>query len=490
MRTFSILILLFLCEFNALSQSKFVLKYGDSHKEMPFCIKQIGDNYFTAITVQNEEYSYWSETTLIRINNSGSISKEHKFTCADSNSFFISSLIPVNNSEFLAIGGCKDKKLPVSQFWIMKMDTALNILWEKKYRTTQAINGATKVTQNADGNYLIGSTLTTAVQPWPSSLMFLEINQNGDSVQSCYLANGNPYNTDLWDILWINGQYKAFVNGYGSFINSGYSTQILQLDTSLNLLQVRPCPYGIETGMSSMKINDSAYYLTGKVHFTANHYDVSIAKLSNNEDSLKFTHVGAPNNTADYSGWLKCMSFVNKNNIYTGGYIDAFGAMYCYNTHRLLMLNNFESLLNCRWTRFYGSDACYTFSTMDATSDGGCIIAGMYFDPANPANQLDMIVIKVDSTGLFTNISENQQVSSHEAIVYPNPGSDFLFIQSGPQLTGAEFKMYDATGHFVFDMTLSTTLEQREVGGLNAGIYYWQIIQKGKIVEKGNWIKQ
>lgn len=489
MKSFFLFILLLFCELIASSQSKFVMKYGSVRDEMPFCIKQMGDDYLMGITKKDEPYSYWPETAIMRINNNGSICKEINFTCTDSNYYFISSLIPINCSQFLAIGGCKSKELYVSQFWIMKLDTALNVLWEKKYRTAQPINGATKVTQNAEGNYLIGTTLSTANQPWQSSLMFLEINENGDSLQSLYLTNGNPYTTSLWDIMWINGQYKVFVYGYSAFINSNYSTQILQLDAGLNLTQIRPGPYDIETGMSSMKINDTTYYLTGKVHFYVNHYDVSIAKLSNNEDSLAFNHIGGPNNTADYSGWMRCMSFINNNNIYTGGYINGYGSYYCSNTNRILMLSNFDSLLNCRWTRFYGSDACYTFNTMDATSDGGCIIAGMYCDPANPANQLDMIVIKVDSTGLLTNFAENQLSTSYEAIVYPNPGSNFLFIRSGPQIAGAEYRMYDAKGHFIFNLTLSKTLEQRDVGSLFAGLYFWQIIYKGKVIEKGNWLK-
>jgi hypothetical protein len=482
--------ILFITALAASSQSKFVMKYGSIREEMPFCIKQIGNKYFTAITKQNEPYSYWEETTLMCININGSICKELNFTCPDSNYYFISSLIPIDNTQFLAIGGCKSSELPVSQFWIVKLDTALNILWEKKYRTNQPINGATKVTQNTSGNYLIGTTLTTDHQPWESSLMFLEINENGDSLQSIYLTNGNPYNTSLWDLIWINGQYKAFVYGYGSFISSYYSTQILQLDTSLNLTEIRPGPYDIQTGMSSMKINDSAYYLAGKVHFNVNHFDVSIAKLSNDEDSLAFNHVGGPNNTADYSGWMKCMSFINNNNIYTGGYTEGFGSFYCDNTNRVLMLSNFDSLLNCRWTRFYGSDACYTFNTMDATTDGGCIIAGMYCDPASPANQLDMIVIKVDSSGLFTTDPENQVVTSHEALVYPNPGLNVVSIQSGPQISGAEFSMYGASGNQVLKTALVSTIEQMDVSHLASGIYFWQIIYNRKVIEKGNWIKQ
>lgn len=482
--------LVFATVLDAHSQSKFICKYGTVRDEMPYCIKQIGDKYFTSVTIKKEQNVFWGETTIMSLNNDGKINKELSFTCTDSSYKNIYSIYPIDDSEFLAIGACKNKELPVSQFWIMKMDTALNIIWEKKYKTNQPYNGTIEVTKNDEGNFLLGTTLMSGSPSWVRSIMFIEINQNGDSLQSSCLTDGDQYHTYLEDLMWIDGHYKAFVTGYGSYTPTTYAVQILNLDTNLNLLQVRDGPYDFDTPLSSIKINDSAYYLTGMVHFYTTHYDVSIAKLSNNEDSLAFNHVGGPNNIADYSGWVKCVSFFNNNNIYTGGYTDGFGYFYCSNMNRVLMLSNFDSLLNCRWTRFYGSDACYTFNTMDATTDGGCIIAGMYCDPANPANQLDMIIIKVDSTGLFTSNSENQPVTSHEAIVYPNPGLNRISIQSGPQLAGAELSMYDASGTLVLKNTLVSTFEQKDVSHLDNGIYFWQVIYNQKVIEKGTWIKQ
>ena len=155
------------------------------------------------------------------------------------------------------------------------------------------------------------------------------------------------------------------------------------------------------------------------------------------------------------------------------------------------MLSNYDSLLNCRWTRFYGSDtACYTMSTLEATSDGGCIMGGMVYTPTRPENLLDAVIIKVDSLGLFTKLPETSKVQVHEAIVFPNPGFDVVNIQSGPQIAGAEFNMYDISGNQVLKTSLVSTIEQKDVTHLASGTYLWQIEFKGKIVDQGKWIKE
>jgi len=491
MKSLLIAVFLILFGFEVFPQSSFTSTYGTVRDEMPICISELGSNYIVSINMCNLPFGdLWCGTKILCIDKNGVVYRELTYDIADSNYFSITSITPINDTEFIAVGSCKSKLLPVSQFWIMKMDSALNIIWEKKYKTCQPWAGVPQVTQNTDGSYLIGSTLNSGSPLWYNSLMFLQMGGNGDSIQSSYFADGNPYFTYITDIMFINGQYKAFVRGFYEFVNSNCATQILQLDTNLNRTEVRPVPYYIEGTISSKKKSDSVYYLTGMSHFTIDKYDLSIAKLTYNEDSLAFNHTGSQGNFDDYSGWIKCMDFSNLNNIYVGGTANKIGSFYCTISDRVLMLSNYDSLLNCRWTRFYGSNACYTFNAMDATSDGGCIISGMYYDQDNPENLLDLIVIKVDSTGLFTSYPENQLVTSHEALIYPNPGFNVVSIQSGPQISGAEFSMYDASGNQVLNTALVSTIVQKDVSHLATGTYLWQIKFKGKIVDQGKWIKQ
>ncbi|MEI6060467.1 MAG: T9SS type A sorting domain-containing protein [Bacteroidota bacterium] len=424
------------------------------------------------------------------MNSNGDISAKLTFPVEDSCFSDIDRIIPLSSSEFLTIGGYRQKNSANAQLWVMKIDTGLNIIWDNKYFTNRPFTTNMSVTENSGGNLVIGSALTTGNPNNFHSIVFLKITKDGDSLRSKFFNNGDMLSTDLQSLIWIDGNYKAFVEGFQSYTGNNCFSQILQLDSNLNLLEVRPTPYIIERYLTAEKRNENEYFLAGKAYSTATHYDVAIAKLDKMEDSLDFNRAGKPGKTADYSGWMQCLSIANSNSIYTGGTGNYTSGFYCSSKTRVLMLSNYDSLLNCRWTRFYGSEACYTLSTMDATSDGGCIIAGMYYDPDNPGNMLDVIIIKVDSTGLFTDLPENKTVFSHQAILYPNPGNDYLVIQSGQQIKEAMFSLYDASGCQVLETRLENTIEQRDVSQLPAGSYPWQIIFNRKVVEKGIWIKR
>jgi hypothetical protein len=116
-------------------------------------------------------------------------------------------------------------------------------------------------------------------------------------------------------------------------------------------------------------------------------------------------------------------------------------------------------------------------------------MGGMFYTPSRPENLLDVVILKVDSLGLFTNLPKNAFVRVQDAIVYPNPGHDYLVIQSGPQIAGAGFRLYDAAGCAVLESTLNSTNEQITTSMLPPGVYPWQIIHKGKLIEQGKWVK-
>ncbi|MBK9355950.1 MAG: T9SS type A sorting domain-containing protein [Bacteroidales bacterium] len=474
------------------AQNSFITLYGDETGEIPICMKQIGSSYFIG-----QQYSYdllfgWRYAKILKMNLEGEILSELSYPIMPNNYSDIDRIIQLNDSEFLTIGGCKQENMAYAQLWVMKLDTSLNIIWDKKYMTNRPFTSNISVTENQAGNLLIGSSLSTGSPSHQYSLLFLEITKEGDSIKSNYLTNGNPSKTDLQSLLWINGQYKVFADGYAAFTANNCFTQILQLDSSLNLTVVRSTPLWIDKYMTTEKINDSKYYLTGKAYSSITHYDITIGKFDAFEDTLANNHAGSIGAVPDYSAWKRCMTIANSNSIYTGGTTNDNSIFYNCNATNMkeLILSNYDSLLNCRWTYFYGCDtACLTLSTMDATSDGGCIMAGMYYNPDYPENMLDVIVIKVDSIGLITGLPDNKTITTHQAIVYPNPGQDFIVIQSGPQIAHSEFRLYNTSGQLIRRTNLNNSIEHSDVTSLPSGVYPWQIIHQGKTIEQGKWVK-
>jgi hypothetical protein len=476
----------------ATSQTAYIKQYSTEKAEMPITIVQMNNFNLIALCISDEMLGYTGSSKLIKTNNTGATEVEFSYELSGNSFYNITSILPVNESTFITVARIKSDQLPFGQIGVIKFDSSLNIIWEKKFAVNKPVVDNVFVTQNVSGNIVIGAGLFTESPPSDLSLVFMEITSNGDSIQSKYLTDGNPNFTNIYSMIQIGGQYKAFVNGYSSYVpNQGFS-EILQLDSNFNLLGVDPVPYFIEEYMTAEKIDNSQYYLTGRAYSSATHYDVGIAKLSNSEDSITFNHTGKPGTAVDYSGWQKCMSIANSNSIYTGGTGNDNGIFWnCFTTNKVLMLSNYDSLLNCRWTRFYGSDtACYTMSTLEATSDGGCIMGGMFYTPSHPENLLDAVIIKVDSLGLFTGLHENTGIQIHEANIYPNPGSQNITVQCGPQIIGATFILYDAAGRHVCEALLKSTQFQLDVRHLSTGTYYWEILQKGRRADAGMWIKQ
>lgn len=456
------------------------------------CIRQIGSNYFIAGYSNFNKLGRIHQAQILKLNSEGEIVSDYLFPFQPEGYTELTAIFPLNESEFLMVGGCKADLEPYAHIWILKVDTSLNILWDRKYMTNKSFVSNTYLAENNQGNILIGTTLATDVPNANNSLFFIEITKQGDSIRSQYIDIGSPTGMKIGSILYIDNQYKAFVGGFGEYVDYSSFCQILQLDTTLNLTKIRPIPNSHMFYLYAEKVNNDQYYITSMAYTPTNIFDVSITKFDVNENILASNHAGSIGEIPDYSAFVHCMTISNNNSIYTGGSARDNGNFYSCteNLWKVLMLSNYDSLLNCRWTYFYGSDtACYTMSTMDATSDGGCIIAGMFYTPERPEKMLDVVVIKVDSMGIITGPKKVRDFVKN-AVLYPNPGSDYLMIQSGPQIAGAEFTLFNAPGCPALSAKLESSTQQIDTRMLTSGLYLWQIVYHGKIIEQGKWIKQ
>ncbi|MBK6347637.1 MAG: hypothetical protein IPF68_17220 [Bacteroidales bacterium] len=199
------------------------------------------------------------------------------------------------------------------------MDTSLNIIWDKKFMTNRLFISNLSITMTPDSNILIGSALTTGSPNHLHSLYFLEITKEGDSLKSSYFNQGYPPTTDIQSIICINGQYKAFVDGYEAFTSNNCFTQILALDTDLNWVEIRPIPNMHDGFLTAEKIDETRYFLSGMAYISPYSYDIAISKFDTVENTLSFNHAGTTGDVSDYSAWKQCKTIANSNSIYVGG---------------------------------------------------------------------------------------------------------------------------------------------------------------------------
>jgi hypothetical protein len=152
-------------------------------------------------------------------------------------------------------------------------------------------------------------------------------------------------------------------------------------------------------------------------------------------------------------------------------------------------LTNIDSSLQIKWQKFYGDSANYSLYGVLATKDGGILLYGTHYDTVTQSDERDIYVIKVNKDGLV-GIDNKINPIAHDAIVYPNPGSEYLMVESGPQISGSEFMMLNLNGNVVTSRILNKSHEDFPTQFLPLGVYVWEIIFKGKMIESGKWIKQ
>jgi hypothetical protein len=242
--------------------------------------------------------------------------------------------------------------------------------------------------------------------------------------------------------------------------------------------------------MNTRKFSNNQFLITGKRNFANSDPrtdKIGILKLDSSfHVSIKYFF--GPDDTVTYPAYNTNLSFLNPSNIFLGGVANQdFGGIFSYNTSYIL-LGNLDSSFNLKWQKEYGGDEYYMVWSVIATTDGGCIVGASTNDYATQGDQRDIYILKVDSVGIVTGIINNPPNKYQEIVVYPNPGSELIYIET--QLKNSVFNLYDLTGREVRRQELSPGRNSIPVQYLISGLYVYKVIQNSQVKEIGKWIKE
>lgn len=490
----STILFLFFAFQSGIAQNSFTLVYGGEESKRPNCIKTIG-NYYYMLTCDFVLPSYRGNAAeVVLISANGNVLKKKELYSEGQISGPLRKILPLNDSELLLLGGYRADDTGNTSIWLIKIDTSLNVIWEKFLPTNVKYLEKINYVVNDSNNIALLITLTTGTPNVAKSLLFYELTIEGEIVRSKYENTGNPITTNGYSIISNSNGYYAFVDGFSSYLPvPGYGfSERLDLDTNFNIIRAQSIPEGMNGYMTADRINEHSYYLAGNQYYTGFYTETGIQKTDTSNTIIYSNHSGLPGNIADGPAWLECLSAKDDNIIYTGGNGHDYGGFQICNLlrPRSFILSNFDSLLNCRWTKYYGSDtACYYMMDLDATDDGGCIMAGTILSPNTNPNKTDVIIIKVDSEGLITS-SNKPGTRVMQALVYPNPGDDYLMLQTGRQNIGAIFTLHNLSGQKLIEQTVNSTSQHFSGTGLPSGSYVWSLNKGNSVIETGKWIKQ
>jgi hypothetical protein len=193
------------------------------------------------------------------------------------------------------------------------------------------------------------------------------------------------------------------------------------------------------------------------------------------------------NDTISYPALARNFDFVDTNNIYTAHYRE-YPMEYYPSIYNYFVVSKFNSNLDLQWQYYFGFDAYYFVWQITALKDGGCFVSGSRYDYQTQNQEYDIFCLKLDSTGIFTSSGETK-MAMHSAMVFPNPGTDILYLESGPQVLGCYFQLYDLQGIKASEEIITANQQQINTQSLPPGLYVWRIVNKGKVVDSGKWIK-
>jgi|GEM_PF-2281965 len=333
-------------------------------------------------------------------------------------------------------------------------------------------------------------------------VLILKSSLSGDSISFNQIVPQNTsYVFSIMEKPDSDGYYFTSDGYFNGIIGYAFN-YIITLDTNLQYVKqdslpgscafyshIRPFNNSILVGGRAKRIWFNAYpvYLTE---------EYCIEKLDNALQPVKqvflshvvLNHSGdSENDTISYPALSRNFDFVDTNYIYTSHYreypMEYYPAIYNY-----FVVSKFNSNLDLLWQYYFGFDAYYFVWQITALKDGGCFVSGSRYDYQTQNQEYDIFCLKLDSTGIFTSSGE-PNVVVHSAVVFPNPGTDILHLESGPQVLGNYFQLYDLQGIKVSEEKITASQQQISTNNLPNGMYIWRIVANGKVIDSGKWLK-
>jgi hypothetical protein len=208
------------------------------------------------------------------------------------------------------------------------------------------------------------------------------------------------------------------------------------------------------------------------------------------DTNYNLTHysIFGKSDTNEFPANSRSIDFINTSSVFIGGTSNqtTFEFDQVDDWYRL---NCIDTSFNLKWERFYGGDGYYSLYGILATHDGGCLMYGTFWDYHNTTDYQHYIrLIKVSKDGLLSDGNGKPGNKMREVILYPNPGTDKIIVETG--LKNLMVKFFDMTGICVVKKSIQSMVETLDVSGLSAGIYFYRFTCGDKVIDSGKWIKE
>jgi hypothetical protein len=487
-RNISILFFTLLQAFAIQAQSSFIFHIATSQDETIFgSIEDRNGNFVAVGEVSNYYWGTIREGFILVFDNSGTILKQ--IPISSPYTFVVAvNIFQKDNNNYLVFGHVmKNEK---REIFVYEYDTDFNKI-KSKYFTLPISNQIENMSimRNHRNNIVVCGSLESDTTGRAVMPFFIEMTQNTDSVSAKYYSYPKVNWNQVFSIIEKPAKNGYYGLGFG-FDNGG--GKVLDIDSTLEIKSFKSIPEDIHNWGTIKSWSDTSYILTGKKNIGKKSKDqndaIMCVILDTAHNILHEKMFDAPD-TASVPGIWSSMDFIDRNNIFFGGTVGFTYSYFYLGLYSFIITAKTDSFLNTKWEKFYGGDACYVVTVVQATSNGGFLVFASRYDYLTQDNERDIVILKLDADGNLPTGVNDLGIKETELFVYPNPGSAQLTVRTAVQAVGGEFRMFDISGKTVLQTQINERFTNVSTNDLPEGIYLYQYILKGKVKESGKWIK-
>ena len=406
----------------------------------------------------NKDWAYIGEY-LVKLDSAGNKIKEYFNLIPDTALTFQEIFLTDTNLLLVSTKQALENGYDVFDFYIKKFDFNLNLLSSKSYSFPDSLNATrirAKITDE-ETIYIYGHAYSE--NNYHRDFIY-KIN-NDTSVLRFYDSLYRPALHILKDnSICLTSIYKNTCNRYGSLVF---------LDSNLNFSNYlcfdEEDTLYIEEYDNLLPIDDNKYIFNGLGNWNTNNFRILDSNFNVIKQSLydNYTYMEAANNNMD---------FIYQNHIYVSNLLN-------FQTYSLTKT---DTALNKIYQKIITFSDNWLLNGVVATRDSGCLMIAIM-----RGEQMGVRAIKFDQYGnLPTNLPPEIKIS--DFAVYPNPTSDFINIKKAVQIEKADFVLYNSVGQKVLQSALNESITNLNISNLQKGVYIYNILENGQVVDTGKII--
>ena len=322
----------------------------------------------------------------------------------------------------------------------------------------------------------------------------LKLNMQFSILNQCHHLSNYPMNFPQ-DIFFNHRNETLYVYYFGPVINGRVSNNsVLCLDRNLGYRYGTQAEAKIMTNISATPLNDSIIYLSGSSDTEHNltNRAIGLYLVNDSNRTLQSSEFWESYDTVVYAskaGNTVSWDTVNST-VCIAGIFNLRHAPY-QNSPTWVQLVRTDFDLNIKDHVLYGGDAVYVPYCNITTQEGGVFITGIRYDYLHPENRrLNIFMLKTDTSGIILSLPENQKTLMSEAMLAPNPGSEYVIALLGEQHQSATLRLYNMNGVVVFCREIRQRQTKIELPGLAKGVYPYSFECEGRLIGSGKWVRE